>query len=137
MHPHRQVAELDGSQGEGGMTARIGGAPAWRSFKDNPPYDWRESVDGHIESDPDWGFIAYVYANRYKSPFNYPQPHRVWFSSHPYPFKDGAFTGFRSHMITSPYPEDRIEVIAWLPIQALENYLETTFPASDFGCSLL
>lgn len=103
--------------------------PKWRSFKDEPPYDWRTELDGHMESDPDAGLIAYVYKNS-------PSPQQVFFSTYVTPFKNGAFDSYRSHMVTSPYPNDRIEVIAWLPRQELEKFLETTFPGLNFGCSL-
>lgn len=94
-------------------------SPKWRSFKSDPPYDWRTAVDGDIEeSDPDCGFIAYFYVEK---------PERIMFSLYPCNFEDGVFVAFKSHMQTSPYPEDRIEVVAWLSVFDLNHHFRGSF----------
>jgi hypothetical protein len=99
----------------------------WRCFKTNPPYDWTEAVDGNRESDPDVGFILYSYKHD-RWGRGLPSPERQFLvGPNPYPFQDGAFTGYRSHMLTSPYPEDHIEVIAWLPLAEAAKILRKSY----------
>ena len=95
----------------------------WRDYKSDPPYNWTTVKDAApgLESDPDVGFIVYRYTHR---PAHGPMD--VFVSPYPYPFKDGAFEGYRSHMVTSPYHEDWIEVLAWLSIKDMETYLLST-----------
>lgn len=88
----------------------------WKNFITDPPHE--HSHCAGMECDPDIGFILFRYTQRGEDWM----PGRNWIfvSGTPYPFINGAFGegehgGYRSHMITSPYPEDRIEVIAWLP----------------------
>ena len=83
----------------------------WLDFKKNPPHSCHDHPT--MECDPDRGFILYRYTKRGDDWM----VGRNWtfVSTTPYNFDDGAFTGYRSHMVTSPYPEDHIEVLAWLP----------------------
>ena len=48
---------------------------------------------------------------------------RPFVSPYPSEFYDGVFTDYISHMRTSPYPTDRIEVIAWLKLEDFEKVL--------------
>ena len=90
----------------------------WRNFKTDPPYNWTTAVDAHMESDPDVGFILYRYTHR-----PWLMGDAVFVSPYPYAFKNGAFEGYRSHMVTSKYEEDWIEVLAWIPLDGITALL--------------
>lgn len=109
------------------MTSMSDMTGKWRDFKTDPPYDWRTETDGDMESDPEWGFIYYSY--KY-GPWGHGEPgagRLNLISRHPYAFQDGAFTGYRSHMLTSTYPGDCIKVIAWLPLDDAVDLLRAAY----------
>jgi len=80
----------------------------WLNFKINPPFDYRTAIHGKMECDPDIGFICYKFPNRPSTMNSGP-----FVSEYPHEFKDGSFDGYNENQ---PYEEDRIEILAWLPI---------------------
>lgn len=77
----------------------------WRDFKLDPPYDAYEDDRNGLETDFVEAWFVYRYTNR-----DSPGLHVSYKAC---TFSNGVFEPYLSHMRTSPYPEDRIEVIAW------------------------
>lgn len=104
----------------------------WRNFKTDPPYDAQPDMDAGYETDYQWGYFIYRYKNR---PYLENDPLRVNKFLSPYPsyFYDGIFSRYESHMRTSPYPSDWIEVLWWCDIEDVRKTLLESFPLKVGG----
>lgn len=78
----------------------------WRDFEKDPPHNYVEP--SQYEDDPDSGYFVYIHNQRPDG--------MSWgpFLGGPCSFVNGAWSGYESHMKTSPYPEDRIRVLSWI-----------------------
>ena len=91
----------------------------WRNFKTDPPYDAKEDEERGYETDRVSAWFTYRYTNRdWETPLN--------LSYKACEFFDGVFTEYKSHMRDSPYPEDWIEIIAWVGAKEVRDLLKTT-----------
>lgn len=89
----------------------------WRDFKTDPPYDYRSNSS--LEDDPDRAYFTFRYVHK---------PHlskkeNKFLSYTACQFIDGIFAEYKSHMKTSPYKEDWIEVLTWCPITEIHEAL--------------
>lgn len=93
----------------------------WRNFKTDPPYDAYENYEAGMETDFVWAWFVYRYTNR-------PDLNGKTFVSHwACRFSQGVFEQYKSGMKTSPYPEDRIEVLAWIDQADVHKVLQDSF----------
>jgi len=89
----------------------------WKDFATDPPYDSYEDEGAGLETDATWAWFVYRYKHR-------KHLNGKEFLSHAAcKFQQGLFVGYESHMKTSPYPEDRIEVIKWASSEDIRNKL--------------
>lgn len=93
----------------------------WKDFKTNPPHNHSDRCG---ECDPEWGFILYRYLDRGSGGHWNERRLRPFISEFPTHFENGVWVEYERHMKTSPYKEDWIEVIAWLPIEDALTYLK-------------
>ena len=93
----------------------------WHNFKTDPPYDAYEDDKNGLETDFTYVWFTYRYTNR---PHLEGQP----FVSHKAcKFSQGLFEGYEGHMKTSPYPEDRITVLAWVEEKDVKDFVLKSF----------
>ena len=86
----------------------------WKNFKTEPPHNYESK--GPYEDDPQVCWFIYQNTSRPSSMNKGP------FLSHaPCTFIDGVFEGYESHMKTSPYPEDRIEILYWCDADEIKD----------------
>lgn len=98
----------------------------WRDFKADPPHNHGNNCG---ECDPEWGFILYRYLDRGSGGNWNERRLKPFISERPTFFQDGIWVGYESHMKTSPYKEDWIEIVAWLPIEDALAFLEKKAPS--------
>lgn len=92
----------------------------WRDFRTERPYDCFEDEKNNLETDPMEAWFVYRYFAR-------PGEGRLFVSYRACTFRNGVFEGYESHMKTSPYPEDRIEVVAWIPSREVKQEVMESF----------
>ena len=93
----------------------------WRNFKTDPPYDAYEDEQNGMETDYVRAYFIYRYTGK---------PHlgkHIRLSYEACTFSNNIFEGYESHMKTSPYPEDWIEVLYWIEAQDVKKILLTFF----------
>jgi len=93
----------------------------WHNFKTDPPYNYQ--TNSGFEDDPDSCWFYY----RFKHKPHLTEKENCWLSFRACTFIDGVFTGYESHMKTSPYPEDHIEILYWCSDEDIKNAIEKNF----------
>lgn len=93
----------------------------WKSFKKDPPYDAYEDDRNGLETD----FVQawFIYKRLYSPYLN----DRLFVSYKACRFTNGVFETYESHMKTSPYPIDRIEVLAWVESEFVKELILKDF----------
>lgn len=91
----------------------------WRDFKTNPPYDAKADEESGYETDRMHCWFTWRHTHR--------GPNRPINLSHKASeFYDGIFTEYKSHMRTSPYPEDWIEILNWTTTEEVQELIKET-----------
>lgn len=94
----------------------------WRNYKTDPPYDAYDDDHNGYETDYIFAYFVYRYTDR---PDN--MNHGPFVSFKACRYSQGIFEGYESHMKTSPYPSDRIEVLAWIEDDTVRDTLLEDF----------
>lgn len=93
----------------------------WHEFKTDPPYNYKSTTI--FEEDPDCCWFYYRYKNRP----HIPEEKNCFLSFKACLFIDGVFLDYKSHMETSPYPEDHIEILYWCLEKEVINLIKQDF----------
>ena len=97
----------------------------WHKFATCPQYNYKSTTSKFLEDDADLVYILYRYSNRIDQDDS--ENNDIFISLKPTRFVDGYFEDFKSHMITSPYSTDWIDVIAWCYASDVAKALKKSF----------
>ena len=89
----------------------------WRDFKTNPPYDSKEDEEAGLDTDRVRAWFTWRHTHRGPG-----QPVNLSYKA--CEFFDGIFTEYSSHMRTSPYPVDWIEILNWVPQEEVQQLIK-------------
>jgi hypothetical protein len=97
----------------------------WRDFKTDPPYDpydpYEDEQNG-LETDVVCAWFVFRYTNRPAGMENGP-----CLSDGACYYRNGVFSGYEHHIKTSPFPSDRIEIVAWTETDPVAAMILDTF----------
>ncbi len=91
----------------------------WRNFKTDPPYDAKDDEEAGLETDRIQAWFAYRFTHR-----PWLTDKDIFVSFRASEFYDGIFTDYKSHMKTSPYDCDWIEVLYWVEAGTVKDILQ-------------
>lgn len=101
-------------------------SPLWHDFISDPPYNAEPDIALGYETDHVFAWFIYRYENRNKE---------MLFLSHaPCRYSNGVFEGYESHMKTSPYPEDRIQILYYCLSDDARDIIQQSFEKTIGTC---